>query len=64
MHHRLLLALEDKPHTWKEVPTRNRISHKKLAACLAVLADVPHSRSPCLGQRREVSTQRVRAQPK
>lgn len=64
MHHLLLQALEDEPHTWKGVPTGNRICHKKLAASLGVLADVPHSKSPWLGQCRDVSTQRVRVQPK
>lgn len=62
VHHLLLLTLEDEPHTWKVVLTGNRISHKKLTASLAILADVPHSKSPQLGQTREVSTQRVRVQ--
>lgn len=57
----LLLDLEDELHTWKEVPTGNRVSHKKRVASLA---DVPHSKSPWLGQHSEASTQRVRMQPR
>lgn len=40
----LLVALEDKPHTWKEVPAGNRISHR-VAASLPILAGVPCSKS-------------------
>lgn len=64
MNQLLLLALEDEPHIWKEIPTGNRIFHKKLAASLAILADFPHSKSPWLRQRKEAGTQSVRAQPR
>lgn len=36
----------------------------KLAVSLPIFADVPCSKCPWLGQCREVSTQRVRAEPK